>query len=87
MIHRFFARPFTCLFTRLTPWCASMMCMAMVLMVSVSSTLAMAQDDLRPPKSDQALSSPKVLTMIVAILLAGAVIFVATYRSKRTHQD
>ena len=83
MIQRLLSR----LFVRLTPWCASTMCAVMVLMVSVSSTLAIAQDDLRPPKSDQALSSPKVLTIIVAVLLTGAVVFVATYRSKRTHQD
>ncbi len=63
------------------------MCLAMMMVVSVSSTLAMAQDDLRPPKSDQALSSPKVMTIIVAVLLTGAVVFVATLKSKRSHQD
>ncbi len=83
MIQRFFADSLV----RLTPWCASTMCAAMVLMVSASSTLAIAQDDLRPPKSDQALSAPTVMTIIVAVLLTGAVVFVATLKSKRTHQD
>ncbi len=63
------------------------MCLTMMVMVSVFSTLAIAQDDLRPPKSDQALSSPKVLTIIVAVLLTGAVVFAATLKSKRSHQD
>lgn len=72
---------------RFAPCCMSVMCTAMALVISVSSTVATAQDDLRPPKADTALSGPKIITIAVAVLLTVGVVFVATRKAKRTHQD
>lgn len=63
-----------------------------VLMLSLLMTLCtsdvMAQDEpLRPPTTQEPPSGPKFLVLGIAVLLLGMVIFVATLRSKRGHQD
>ncbi|MBL4699062.1 MAG: hypothetical protein JKX70_09550 [Phycisphaerales bacterium] len=78
---------FSGLIARSRPVCISMMCALMVMMVSVSSTVAMAQEELRPPKTSEAPSAPKYIIFLIAILMVGAVVFAATLKTKRTHQD
>ncbi len=59
-----------------------------VLMLALSAGAAMAQDTtLRPPTTKTPPSGPKFIVMGVAILLTGLVVFVATLKSKRGHQD
>gem|GEM_PF-5481574 len=65
----------------------SAMCVMMTLLVSVSSTVVMAQDELRPPKTSESLSAPKYIILLIAVLLVGGVVFASTFRSKRSHQD
>jgi len=64
-----------------------MMCVLMSAVMAVWSTPVMAQEALRPPKTDEEPSSPKYFVYIVAVLLVAAVVFAASMRSKRTHQD
>jgi len=65
-----------------------MMCLAMGMLISVSSSLAMAQQEaLSPPKTVDPPSGPKYVIYLVAVLLTAGVIFAATLRSKRSHQD
>ncbi|MDF1809244.1 MAG: hypothetical protein P1U42_06075 [Phycisphaerales bacterium] len=63
------------------------MCFVMTLMVSVSSTLVFAQDELRPPKTSESPSAPKYIILFIAVLLVAGVVFASTFRSKRSHQD
>ncbi|MFG0246847.1 MAG: hypothetical protein ACF8MF_12440 [Phycisphaerales bacterium JB052] len=63
-----------------------------VLMLSMLMTLStsevLAQDaPLRPPTTKEPPSGPKFIVLGVALLLAGLVVFVATLKSKRGHQD
>ena len=59
----------------------------MLITVSVSTSILKAQDELRPPKTTEEPSSPKYLILFVAVLLVAGVVFVASLKSKRTHQD
>lgn len=66
--------------------CAPMVVALMVLTIGVGDVLA--QDDaLRPPTTQDPPSSPKFIVMGVALLLTGLVVFVATLKTKRGHQD
>lgn len=64
-----------------------MLCSTMMGVVSVGSSLAMAQEQLRPPTTKEDPTSPKILVILIAVLLTGAVVFAASLKSKRTHQD
>lgn len=87
MIHFLLAHLPARLMNRLRPLSMSLMCSLMVVMVSLSSTLAIAQDALRPPKTTEPASGPKYIIYGVAVLLTAAVVFAATLKSKRSHQD
>ncbi|MHA7814369.1 MAG: hypothetical protein ACX94C_13380 [Phycisphaerales bacterium] len=75
--------------------CASIVCksstlfvLMMSLLVSLSASPVLAQDDpLRPPTTSEEPSSPKYIVLVIAVLLTGLVVFVATLKSKRGHQD
>lgn len=56
---------------------------------ALMSTAALAQDTeaLRPPKVSDPPSAPKILVFLLVVLLTGAVIFAATLKTKRGHQD
>jgi len=61
---------------------------AMTAMMALCSGVAWAQDGaLRPPRTADEPSSPKYLMFALALLLAGAVVFVVTLKTKRGHQD
>ena len=51
--------------------------------------MALAQEDapLRPPKVTDPPVAPKIIVYLVLALLVGGVIFAATLKSKRSHQD
>lgn len=78
---------FNRLMIRLGACSLSVMCSSMLVMMSVSASVAQAQDELRPPKTTEEPSSPKYLILFVAVLLVAGVVFAASLRSKRTHQD
>lgn len=60
----------------------------MSLLMTISASEVLAQDEpLRPPTTQDPPSGPKFLVMGIAVLLLGLVVFVATLRSKRGHQD
>jgi hypothetical protein len=59
---------------------------AMACAVGVSDVLAQ-NEELRPPTTQDPPSSPKFIVWGVAILLTGLVVFAATLKSKRGHQD
>jgi len=44
-------------------------------------------EELRPPKSDSAGGGTQFLVYGIVLILFGAVIFIASKKSKRTHQD
>lgn len=48
---------------------------------------ALAQTELRPPKITENPSSPRVWMYAVLLLIVAAVIFAASLKPKRTHQD
>ncbi len=68
---------------------SSAMSMLMLsLLMTICTSQALAQDEpLRPPTTQDPPSGPKFLVIGVAVLLLGLVVFVATLRSKRGHQD
>lgn len=58
------------------------------LLMTVCTSDVLAQDEpLRPPTTQEPPSGPKFVVLGVAVLLLGLVVFVATLRSKRGHQD
>ena len=66
---------------------SAVMLMLSVLM-TVASSQALAQEEaLRPPTTDDPPGGPKFLVMFIALLMTGLVVFVATLKSKRGHQD
>ena len=73
--------------TKASALSGSALLMLMMGMVSVSTGIARAQDQLSPPKTREEPSSPVYVVMIIAVLLVAAVVFAASLRSKRTHQD
>lgn len=64
---------------------SSMLTLAMIAFVA-SPAFAQAED-LRPPKTNSAISSPKFLIMGVIVLLLAATVVVVTLKAKRGHQD
>lgn len=61
---------------------------AALMMLMISAGDVLAQDDaLRPPTTSNVPSSPKFIVMGVALLLTLVVVFVATLKTKRGHQD
>ncbi len=73
--------------TKASALSGSALLMLMMAIVSVSTGVARAQEELRPPKTQDEPSSPVYVVMVIAVLLVGAVVFAASLRSKRTHQD
>lgn len=67
--------------TRLTTAAASITVLAM------TAATTLAQSELRPPTIKQETSGPKIMMMIVAVALVAAVVFAASLKPKRTHQD
>lgn len=70
--------------------CVSRCAPALIAMMalSIGAADALAQDEpLRPPTTTSVPSSPKFIVLGVAVLLLGLVVFVATLKSKRGHQD
>lgn len=60
----------------------------MTLLLSLSTSRVLAQDEpLRPPTTSDPPSGPKFIVLGVVVLMVGLVIFVATLKSKRGHQD
>jgi hypothetical protein len=64
----------------------SVFTMGMLLAVSAADVFAQSEP-LRPPTTKAPPSSPKFIVLGVAVLLTGLVVFVATLKSKRGHQD
>ncbi len=64
---------------------ASLLAPAVVL--AMSAATAAAQSELRPPTIKQESSGPKFMMYIVGVLLIAAVVFAASLKPKRTHQD
>jgi len=66
----------------------SLLGVLMTVMMMVSSSEVLAQGSaLKPPSTKEAPGGPKFIVLGVAVLLLGLVIFVATLKSKRGHQD
>jgi hypothetical protein len=70
----------------------SIMCLGMAMLISILSSEAMGQvlaqgGALKPPKSEETQGSPKYVVYLIAVLLTGGVVFAATLKSKRSHQD
>lgn len=60
----------------------------MTVLLSLSTSRVLAQDEaLRPPTTSDPPSGPKFIVLGVAVLMVGLVVFVATLKSKRGHQD
>lgn len=60
----------------------------MTVLLSLSTSRVLAQDEvLRPPTTSDPPSGPKFIVLGVAVLMVGLVVFVATFKSKRGHQD
>lgn len=63
------------------------MCVMMSALMALGASPALAQDDaLKPPRAKE-LTGGGFMIYAVAILLVGAVVFVATLKTKRGHQD
>lgn len=59
-----------------------------VVAVAVAGALAQAQDsELRAPRIDEAPKAPIVGTYGALVLVVSALVFAATFKPKRTHQD
>ena len=70
----------------------SIMGLGMAMLISILSSEAMGQvlaqgEALRPPKAEETEGSPKYVVFLIAVLLTGGVVFAATLKSKRSHQD
>lgn len=59
----------------------------MLLLVSAASTPVWAQEALSPPTTREDPIAPKVMVYFVGLLLVAGVVFAATLKSKRSHQD
>lgn len=60
---------------------------ALVALTGTAMSVMAQDDELRPPTTTDAPSSPKFVVIGVAVLLLGLVVVVATLKSKRGHQD
>jgi hypothetical protein len=58
-----------------------------ILAMTALPALAQAESDLRPPRITESPSSPKIWMYTLFILLLAGVVFAASLKSKRTHQD
>jgi hypothetical protein len=68
--------------------CSSVLFSAVMLgMLSVDALGQPGLEELRPPKSDSAGGGPQFMVYGIVLILFGAVIFIASKKSKRTHQD
>lgn len=80
------------LYVRLGLWARSLRgrggVVLMSALVALLASPVLAQGEpLRPPRTTEPPSGPKYLVIFVALLLLGGVVFAATLRSKRGHQD
>lgn len=55
--------------------------------LAASALPALAQDELRLPRIEEPPTAPKIWMYAVTILLLAAIVFAASFKSKRTHQD
>jgi len=55
--------------------------------LAMAALPAFAQSDLRPPRITESPASPKYWMYALFILLLAAVVFAASLKSKRDHQD
>ena len=69
-------------------WASSVSGLILMLTVSLMSSPVMAQQQaIRPPQTREDPVAPKFMIYLVALLLVAGVVFAATLKSKRTHQD
>lgn len=55
--------------------------------LAASALPALAQDELRLPRIEEPPTAPRIWMYAVTILLLVVIIFAASFKSKRTHQD
>lgn len=55
--------------------------------IAMTAATAAAQSDLRPPTIKQESGGLNIMSYVVAGLLIAAVVFAASLKPKRTHQD
>jgi len=73
---------------RITRIPASLIPLAILAMTALPALAqAAAPSELRPPRITESPSSPKIWMYVVFVLLLSAVVFAASLKSKRTHQD
>lgn len=58
-----------------------------LLALAASAPTAMAQEALRLPRIDESPTAPRIWMYAVFLLLLAAIVFAASLKSKRTHQD
>ena len=58
-----------------------------LLMLAMTAGSALAQSELRPPTIRESPASPRIWMYVVFVLLLAVVIFAASLKPKRTHQD
>jgi hypothetical protein len=55
--------------------------------LAASTLPAIAQDELRLPRIEEPPTAPRIWMYALTLLLLAAIIFAASFKSKRTHQD
>lgn len=55
--------------------------------LAASALSAIAQEELRLPRIEQPPTAPRIWMYAVTILLLVVIVFAASFKSKRTHQD
>lgn len=58
-----------------------------LLVLAMTALPALAQSEMKPPKITESPSAPRFWMYAVLLLLTGALVFAATLKPKRTHQD
>ncbi len=71
--------------TRISRLAAWAIAVGMAPTAALAQTLA--QSELRPPRMTESPGSPKIWMYVLLILLLSGVVFAASLKSKRTHQD